>query len=69
MMENEEDKTEDSFLIDINEIQKKYIPLSKKKIRSIVNTYFHTIRCGSKILVERDEVIDFISNKDRDKIV
>lgn len=63
-MENRE-----TWLVDINEIQEKYLPISKKRIRSICNTYLRTLRVGNKILVERSQLEDFLADPDREHIV
>lgn len=57
-----------SFLIDIATIQQQYLPLSKKRIRNIVTSYIHTIRVGNKLLVNRKQLEDFLSNPDREEI-
>lgn len=58
-----------SFLIDIATIQQQYLPLSKKRIRNIVTSYIHTIRVGNKLLVNRKQLEDFLSNPDREEMV
>lgn len=64
----EEKKENKTYLIDISEIQAKYLPLSKKKIRKIVTTYLRTIRVGSKLLVDREQLEKFLQDPDRDRI-
>lgn len=62
------DDRDSSFLIDIATIQQQYLPLSKKRIRNIVTSYIHTIRVGNKLLVNRKQLEDFLSNPDREEI-
>lgn len=61
--------TQESLLVDIAEIQKSYIPLSKRKIRSLVQTYIRTIKIGNKIFVDRNQLEEFLSDPDRDHIL
>lgn len=63
-----ENTQEDSLLVDVNEIQKRYLPMSKKRIRKIVTTYLRTVRIGNKILVDRKQLEDFLSDPDREYI-
>lgn len=46
----------------IEDIQHNYLPISKKKIRKIVNDHIHTIRVGNKILVDRKHLEKFLEN-------
>lgn len=62
------DTLEKSFLVDIAEIQRLYLPLSKKRIRKMISTYLHTIRIGNKIFVERQQLEEFLKDPDRDCI-
>lgn len=59
---------QETLMIDLKEIQKKYLPLSLKRIRRLANTYLHTIKVGNKLLVSRKELIEFLSDPDRDHI-
>ena len=62
------DTLEKSFLVDVAEIQRLYLPLSKKRIRKLISTYLHTIRVGNKLFVERQQLEDFLKDPDRDYI-
>ena len=62
----QENKTEQSFLVDVNEIQRLYLPVSKKRIRKLISTYLRTIRVGNKLFVERKQLEDFLKDPDRD---
>ena len=44
--------TERKYLT-INEIQEEYLPISKKKIRELVNEHLNVKRIGGRIYVER----------------
>ena len=57
------------LLVDINDIQRYYLPLSKKRIRAIVNSYLRTVRVGNRILVDREELENFLSDPNRDHIL
>lgn len=61
--------TEKSMYVDINEIQKKYLPLSKKVLRRFVQERFHVVRAGGrKILVQRDQLEDYLASQDTENI-
>lgn len=46
--------------IDVNEIQEKYLPISKKAIRKVLKENLDIARTGKKILVERQQFLDFL---------
>lgn len=46
--------------IDVNEIQKTYLPISKKAIRKTLKENLDIARPGKKILVERKQLEDFL---------
>lgn len=46
--------------IDVNEIQKTYLPISKKAIRKTLKENLDIARTGKKILVERKQLEDFL---------
>lgn len=64
----QEPKTEQSFLADVNEIQRLYLPVSKKRMRKMISTYLRTVRVGNKLFVEREELENFLKDPDRDCI-
>jgi hypothetical protein len=66
-MDNKKDSSK-SMLVDINEIQEKYLPISKKRIRNIANKYLRTVRIGNKILVDREQLEAFLRDPDRERI-
>ena len=49
--------------IDVNEIQEKYLPISKKAIRKMLKDNLDIARTGKKILVERKQLEDFLRNE------
>jgi len=42
--------------IDVNGIQKEYLPISKKKIRKIITENLDIVRMSGKLLVERAQL-------------
>ena len=59
----------EQMLITLETVQKKYLQLSRKKIRNIVSTYLRTVKVGNKILVDRKQLEDFLNDPDRDHLV
>lgn len=51
MEKESNNRTQESLLIDIAEVQRCYIPLSKRKIRNLVQTYIRTIKIYGKWLI------------------
>lgn len=49
--------------IDVNEIQEKYLPISKKAIRKILKENLDVARTGQKLLVERHQFLAFLRNE------
>ena len=49
--------------IDVNEIQKVYLPISKKAIRKMLKKKLDIARTGKKMLVERKQLEDFLRNE------
>lgn len=56
---------EETTFIGVNEIQAKYLPMSKKKIRKILNTHLAVKRNGNRILVSREQFLNFINNPEQ----
>lgn len=46
--------------ITVSEIQKEYLPISKKAIRKIIKENLDVAKTGKKILVERKQLEDFL---------
>ncbi len=59
----------EQMLITLETVQKKYLQLSRKKIRNIVSTYLRTVKVGNKILVDRKQLEEFLNDPDRDHLV
>lgn len=55
---------EETVFISVSEIQKKYLPVSKKKIRKILNSKLNVKRNGNRILVNREQFLAYINNPD-----
>ena len=49
--------------IDVNEIQEKYLPISKKAIRKVLKKNLDIARTGKKLLVERLQFLDFLRHE------
>ena len=52
--------------LNITDIQQKYLPVSKKKIRSFVKKYLPIKLIGGRIFVERDALEKLLTDPDRD---
>ena len=52
--------------LSIDEIQKEYLPISKRKIRVLVKKYLPVKYIGGRIYVERDALDRLLSDPDRD---
>ena len=52
--------------VDINEITKKYLPISKRKARKFVSLYLTPKRVGNRIYVERTQLETLLANPDRE---
>lgn len=51
---------EETKFVDVNEIQKKYLPVSKKVIRKILTENLNVIRNGNRILVDRERLLEYL---------
>lgn len=49
--------------IDVNEIHEKYLPISKKAIRKVLKKNLDIARTGKKLLVERQQFLDFLRHE------
>jgi hypothetical protein len=70
-MENQKNQTTEElpFLLDVQTIQDKILPLSKKKIRQILqNGYLRTLKIGGRLYVEKTAFFNYISDPDIEKI-
>ena len=50
--------------ISIDDIQKEYLPMSKKRLRMMVKKNLAVKKIGNKIFVERTEFEDFLKSKE-----
>ena len=56
---------EQTLYITVNEVQKQYLPMGKKKLRKILTTELkNTIRNGNRILVNRQELLYYLCKAD-----
>lgn len=49
--------------VSVSEIQKEYLPLSKKKIRELICKNLDVVRAGNKLIVERKQLEAFLRNE------
>ena len=50
--------------ISIDDIQKEYLPMSKKRLRMMVKKNLAVKKIGNKLFVERTEFEDFLKSKE-----
>jgi hypothetical protein len=55
-----------SALVDISEIVKCYLPVSRKKARKFVALYLDTKKIGNRIYVERAKLEDLLADPNRE---
>jgi len=48
--------------ITVKEIQEEYLPISRKRIRSLIKKYLDVVNVGQKMLVEREQLEEFLRN-------
>ena len=58
-------ETKKSVLVDINEIVKNYLPMSKKKARKFAMLYLDAKKIGNRLYVERDRLEELLTDPDR----
>ena len=56
-MQNE---TKTTDWIDVSTIQREFLPISKKKIRAIIKENLDVTFVGTKVLVEKSQLISFL---------
>lgn len=54
--------------VTISDIQKEYLPISKKKIRVLVKKYLPTKMLGNRIFVERGKLEELLANADSQRL-
>lgn len=52
-----------ALYLSIGEIQAQYLPVGKKKLRKVMSRLSKTKRNGNRILVNRDELLEYLSNE------
>ena len=56
-----------SSMVDITEITKHYLPISKRKARKFVSLYLDSKRIGNRIYVEREKLEALLYDTERDE--
>ena len=56
-----------SHWVGISEIQEKYLPLSKRRVRKFIALYLEPKRFGHRIFVEREKLEALLSDPDRER--
>ena len=54
--------------VDINELTRYYLPISKRKARKFVAMYLQPKRIGNRIYVERQQLERLLSDPDRETL-
>ena len=49
--------------VSVSEIQRLYLPLSKKKIRELICKNLDVVKAGNKMIVERKQLEAFLRNE------
>lgn len=50
--------------VTVDDIQKEYLPISKKKIRSLIKKYLPTKMIGGRLFTARDQLEHLLSDAD-----
>lgn len=53
--------------VSISEIQEKYLPLSKRRVRKFIALYLEPKRFGHRIFVEREKLEALLNDPDRER--
>jgi hypothetical protein len=53
--------------LSIDDIQKEYLPISKKKIRALVKNYLCVKTIGGRMFVDRTELERILGDPDRER--
>ena len=56
-----------SHWVGISEIQERYLPLSKRRVRKFIALYLEPKRFGHRIFVEREKLEALLSDPDRER--
>lgn len=66
-MNQEQNKKPTTAWVDINDLTRYYLPISKRKARKFVAIYLQPKRVGNRLYVERDELERLLADKDRER--
>ena len=55
--------------LSIEDVQKEYLPISKKKIRTLIKSYLSVKIIGGRMYIEREEFEKLLSSTEHEKIV
>ena len=53
--------------ISVNDIQKEYLPVSKKRIRSFIQQYLPVKRIGGRLFTDRTAFEELLADPDRER--
>jgi len=62
-------KEKSRLFLTVEEIQQEYLPVSKKKIRSLVKKYLPVKIMGGRIYTNRKDLEQLLNNPDRDRFI
>lgn len=65
-MNQEQNQKTTTAWVDINELTRYYLPISKRKARKFVALYLTPKRVGNRIYVERAQLEKLLSDPDRE---
>ena len=54
--------------LSIDEIQRQYLPISKKKIRGFIKRYLNAKMIGGRLFVERESLDKLLSDPEREHL-
>lgn len=54
--------------LSIDEIQRQYLPISKKKIRAFIKRYLNAKMIGGRLFVERESLDKLLSDPEREHL-
>lgn len=54
-------------MVDISEVTKRYLPVSRRKARKFVSLYLEPKRIGNRIYVDREQLERLLSDPNREK--
>lgn len=66
-MNQEQNQRPTTAWVDINDLTRYYLPISKRKARKFVEMYLQPKRVGNRIYVEREALERLLADKDRER--